>query len=87
MGLNMLEIAMEVEQEFDIEIPDDAAAEIRTVGDLTDWVYIAMDPKNPSGWTQPRIEQTVHEIVAKQLGVKVADLRPTTRFVEDLGAD
>lgn len=33
------------------------------------------------------IEQRVKEIIAKQLGVDMAEVKPEASFVEDLGAD
>ncbi len=33
------------------------------------------------------MEEEVKEIIAKQLGVNVADVTPDASFVEDLGAD
>ena len=33
------------------------------------------------------VEQSVKEIIAKQLGVDMAEVKPEASFVEDLGAD
>ncbi len=33
------------------------------------------------------VEQSVKEIIAKQLGVDIAEVKPEASFVEDLGAD
>ena len=33
-SLEVVELLMAVEEEFDIEVPDDAAEKIRTIGDL-----------------------------------------------------
>ena len=37
-SLDIVEITMEVEEHFDISVPDDQAQDIRTVGDITDGV-------------------------------------------------
>jgi acyl carrier protein len=37
-SLDLTEIAMELEEEFDISVPDDAVQEIETVGAITDRV-------------------------------------------------
>ena len=34
-----------------------------------------------------QVEQNVKEIIAKQLGVDMAEVKPEASFVEDLGAD
>ena len=36
--LDAVELIMAVEEEFDIEIPDDKAAEIKTVQDIVDYI-------------------------------------------------
>lgn len=38
MGLDTVELVMEVEEEFDVTVPDDGAETIRTVGDLYYWL-------------------------------------------------
>ena len=37
-SLNIVELVMEVEQEFDIEIPDEDAEGLNTVGDLRKYI-------------------------------------------------
>ena len=37
-SLDAVELIMAVEEEFDIEIPDDTAAEIKTVQDIVDYI-------------------------------------------------
>ena len=38
MGLDIVEIFMEAEEAFDIEIPDEDAEKIRTVQDAVDYI-------------------------------------------------
>ena len=38
MGLDLVELVMEVEDAFDIEIPDDRTGEMQTVGGLYDFI-------------------------------------------------
>jgi acyl carrier protein len=37
-SLDIVEVVMELEEEFDFTIPDAEAARIRTIGDLVDWL-------------------------------------------------
>lgn len=37
-SLDVVELIMEVEEEFDIEIPDDAAEQMVTVGDVVEYI-------------------------------------------------
>jgi len=36
---------------------------------------------------QDKVEQRLKECIASQMGVHPEDLKPTTNFIEDLGAD
>ena len=38
MGLDIVELVMEVEDAFDVQIPDDRAGQMRTVGELYDFI-------------------------------------------------
>ena len=37
-SLDVVDLVMSIEEEFDIEIPDDKAAEIKTVQDIVDYI-------------------------------------------------
>lgn len=37
-SLDLVELVMELEEEFDIQIPEDAADNIKTVGDAIDYI-------------------------------------------------
>ncbi|HZT81708.1 MAG TPA: acyl carrier protein, partial [Gemmataceae bacterium] len=39
MGLDIVELVMEIEEEFDIRIPDDEAAQITTLGRLHSFIH------------------------------------------------
>ena len=86
MGMDLVELAMAIEEKFEITIADAEAENILTVGDLCDCVPrktaergVAPDPKVI--WHQ------VCDVVVEQLGVDRLDLIPDSRFIEDLGAD
>lgn len=40
-SLDLVEVVMELEEEFDIDIPDDAADKIQTVGEAIDFIMKA----------------------------------------------
>lgn len=99
MGLDTVELVMEIEHEFDIDIPDPEAEKIRTVGMLADFVWEQVREKVPSAALPPAplhapaptsyeaVLAKVRHIVASQFGVRLGDVHPHTRFVEDLDAD
>ena len=47
-SLDIVELVMELEEEFDIQIPDDQAEKIKTVGEAIDFIEAALKdkPKN-----------------------------------------
>lgn len=48
MGLDAVELIMEIEQAFDIQIPDEPASNIRTVGELFDFLVTQIRGEAPS---------------------------------------
>ena len=44
-SLDIVELIMELEEEFDIQIPDDQAEKIRTVGEAIDYIENAIKNK------------------------------------------
>ena len=43
MGIDIVELVIEVEEAFDVKIPNDDYAELRTAGDLHDYIVTRMD--------------------------------------------
>ena len=48
-SLDIVELVMELEEEFDINIPDDQAEKIKTVGEAVDYIKIAIRNKPADG--------------------------------------
>lgn len=44
-SLDIVELVMELEEEFDIQIPDDQAEKIKTVGEAVDFIELAVKNK------------------------------------------
>ncbi len=81
MGLDTVEIVMEVEAAFGLRIPDEDAAKVVTVGDLAR--LVARLARSNEGAVFPQIR----EIVSKQLGIPLERIIPKAEFLRDLGAD
>jgi acyl carrier protein len=89
MGLDVIEMIMEVEETFDITIPDEEAERIRTVGDLFHVVLgrIPLDEK-PPGQSGPvvcltsRVFYRVRRILVDGLEVDRRRIRPATAVEE-----
>jgi acyl carrier protein len=52
-SLDKINISFEVEEAFNIDIPDEALGSIRTVGDMVDGVTKLQAAKSPSAITTP----------------------------------
>ena len=48
-SLDIVELVMELEEEFDIQIPDDQAEKIKTVGEAVDYIENAIKTKGQQG--------------------------------------
>ncbi|CAN5319714.1 acyl carrier protein [soil metagenome] len=48
-SLDIVELVMELEEEFDIQIPDDQAEKIKTVGEAVEFIKIALKNKPADG--------------------------------------
>ena len=48
-SLDIVELVMELEEEFDIQIPDDQAEKIKTVGEAVDFIEKATAEKGKQG--------------------------------------
>lgn len=91
MGLESVELVMDVEDAFGIRVPDDLAEGVRTVGELAEAVLaLVRTGGSPALAARPDLEahvwQTVRRLAAKGArGVRPEDVTPATRFFEDLG--
>jgi acyl carrier protein len=48
-SLDIVELVMELEEEFDIQIPDDQAEKIKTVGEAVEYIKVAVKNKGADG--------------------------------------
>jgi acyl carrier protein len=48
-SLDIVELVMELEEEFDIQIPDDQAEKIKTVGEAVEYIKTAVKNKGGEG--------------------------------------
>jgi acyl carrier protein len=90
MGLDIVELVIEVETVFGIQIPNEDAKRLETVGLLFDYVgrRIAPSIMMPEGgpYTGELWERFL-DVVEKESGARRERLTPDARFVYDLGLD
>ncbi len=89
MGLDTVELVMSVEEEFDIDIPPEAAEKITTVGDLRDFVVASLERKGgaPGGACPDSVLQRIRQIFEKGHGIGPERVVPAARIIADLGLD
>lgn len=88
MGLEIVEVIMRVEEEFDIEIPDEEAETLNTVGLLYQCVLSKLADKAAATGLSQLVPQEVWDalliMLANELSVPLAKLTKDTDFVRDL---
>lgn len=86
MGLDTVEILMEVEEDFGISVPDSVASNCITVRDLQVVIIDLLVAKGRERW--PELEQEVWmglvTIVTEQMGMDTEAVRPESRWVGDI---
>lgn len=87
MGLDSVELVMKVEEHFEIEIPDDQASQLVTVGMLHHWVVAELRRLNRPDVDSTTLFNELRELICKQLGIKPDRVVPEARFVQDLHVD
>ncbi|HEV7698888.1 MAG TPA: hypothetical protein VGO43_01530 [Pyrinomonadaceae bacterium] len=84
MGLDLVELVMRLEEEFEIVIPDEVAGVLTTPREVIDW--IAAHPKVSQEWSRGYVEVTVWLCIEDELGVRRDDYTDDSRFIHDMGA-
>jgi len=84
MGLDSVELVMAFEDEFEIQIPNEAAEKLQTIRDVTDYVTAHLAAEG-----RPRERASVYAIVClitcEQCGTTLDKLTEDTTFINDLG--
>ena len=84
MGLDLVELTIRVEEEFEITIPDEAAAKITTPGQLVE--YLMGRPEVGEKWSRDYVHLSVWMMIEDELAIRREDFNDDSRFIEDMGA-
>ena len=88
MGLDIVEMVIEVETSFGITISDQDASQLRTVGDLYQYVAASVVPADESAKScEGALWERYLDVLEREIRVARSELRPEARFVQDLGMD
>jgi acyl carrier protein len=86
MGLDTVELVMEVEEEFSIDIPNELASTLTTVGKLHCFVVAELHRRDRPRPSKEVFEQ-LRELIVTQIGVRPEQVVANASFVDDLGMD
>lgn len=85
MGLDTVELIVEIEKSFDISIPDEVAERISTVGQLAHYIYENQKP----GYKieKKEIDDIVIHVLSTLVGLPKEEIQLHHSFTNDLGMD
>ena len=86
MGLDTVELVLQLEDEFSIQMSDQRASEIITVGELTDYI-VQLVAERGLAIEAAEVYSRVREILIENYAVKPAAIERDARIVKDLGLD
>ena len=87
MGLDTVELVMAVEEHFGIEIPNDVASELTTVGRLLDFVVSELQRLRHQPVDTGAIFTELRDLICEQAGVTPEQVVLEASFVDDLRMD
>ena len=87
MGLDTVELVMAVEEHFEIEISDEIATTLETVGLLHRFVVSELQRKSLLRVDDAAVFLELRSIICEQTGIKPEKIVPDAYFVKDLRLD
>ncbi|HYJ17739.1 MAG TPA: hypothetical protein VEW72_01060 [Burkholderiales bacterium] len=86
MGLDSVELVLAVERVFGINISDETAGKIITVGELHEYVFAELNRLGRPNVNRDATYDLLRNVICFQLGAEPEKVVPDARFVQDLGA-
>lgn len=87
MGLDTVELVMRVESDFNVEIPDEIAATLETVGMLHRWLVTEIERVSGQPQNPVLVYEKLKALIIDQTGVAPHLVTPAANFVKDLKLD
>ncbi len=85
MGLDLVEMVMCVEEEFEITIPGEVAETLVTPRTVIE--YLMSLSKIKEKWSRDYVALCVMMIVERESGINKENFNEDSRFIEDMGMD
>lgn len=83
MGLDLVEFVMSVEEEFELEIPDEIAASFVNPKAIIDYVSLQVEGK----FSRHQVAEKIWEILVYETGINREKFNEESRFIADMGID
>ena len=84
MGLDTVELVLLIEEHFQIEIADEAASKITTVGELHEYVYGQLKRRGRTDIGYNQVFHDMRDMLCTKFGVPYAAVVSEARIVKDL---
>jgi hypothetical protein len=90
MGLDLYEVFLDVEQEFEIQIRDDQMQSVENVGDMYNVTVICIREQHPERFAAKQsydelVWEHFKDLLGRQLGLKPEQVVKSARFFHELG--
>jgi acyl carrier protein len=83
MGLDIVEFVMSVEEEFQIEIPNDVPETFINTKTVIDYVHSQVQDK----FTREQVAEKIWEILVNETGINRKKFDENSHFIEDMELD
>ncbi len=87
MGLDTVELVMAIEDGFGIEIPNEIAAKLTTVGLMHGYLVAELQRLAKPDQDPARVFEKLRNIICQETGVEPHEVVPEASFVDDLRLD
>jgi acyl carrier protein len=86
VGLDTVELIMEAEKLFGINVPDDLAAKTETVGQFVNLIYeLRLISDKPLSYDEILLQ--LQQMISKNFAIPMERIIPEAFFTKDLGLD
>ena len=85
MGLDVFELVMRIEEEFELQIPDEDAGELLTARQVIDYLMSKREIKERN-LTRADIQKEVWFMIEEELGIDRTNFNEDSDFYRDMGA-
>lgn len=86
MGLRAVELVMEIEREFLIDIPSKDAVNLRVVGEMHDFIVQVLRLRGETP-DEGQVWERLTAVIVRELGVHPDEVTRSAEFVNDLRLD